>query len=403
MIDFSLTPEQLLLRDTARAFAAKEIAPLADSLYNGDERDADAWPSIKRMIEKGVELGFTRMLVPEERGGLGAAAIDLAIVLEELGAADVGFASDYFSLTATMPLIAIRGGSEAQSADFLERFLSQPMILAGAQSEPNTGGSELMSADADPKRGPKLPAVRDGDDYVLTGEKSAFITNAGVADAYFVLARTNPDKPVSEGLSIFEIPADAPGLSVSGNTELIGWRGSKHASLIFDGVRAPESSRYGAEGGAAMIFAQIPEMPVCLAACFVGLARICFDRALTYARDRVVSGRPIAEHQAVALKLSEMAVAVQSARLLVWDAAIACQEDPMAAATLKGPAAKTSAVDAAIRNAQRAMEIFGGYGVTKEYGVGRLLNDAWIGYACDFTSDILRLGMTPFLKPSGEV
>jgi acyl-CoA dehydrogenase len=400
MIGFTLSDEQTELRRTARAFADREVRPLASRLYQA--REEASWDEVRPVYERGVETGFTRLLVPEEHGGLGGSALDLCIVLEEIGAADVGIAGDLFSLNATMPLMPLRSGSPAQVEDFMARFMGSPMVIAGAQSEPNTGGSELMSAGPDAALGPKMPARRDGDSYVLEGEKSAFITNAGIADTFFILARTDPDKPVMEGLSIFEVPRDAPGLEVSRKTELIGWHASNHASVRFEGVLVSEEQRYGPEGSAAMTFASMPEMPVCLAACFVGLARQAFDEALAYARERRVGGKPIAEHQAVALKLAEMEVQTRTARLLVWDAACACETDPMAAGTTKAPIAKTAAVDAAIHNASRATEILGGYGVTREYGIGRYLNDAWVGYACDFTRDVQRIGLLPWLKTTAE-
>ena len=178
---------------------------------------------------------------------------------------------------------------------------------------------------------------------------------------------------------------------------MIGWRTSRHSEIFLDDVRVPASRLLGAEGMGVPIMSQLPQMPICLAACFVGLARAAYEYALAYAKDRKSGGQPIIQHQAVALKLADMYTELQTARLLVWDAAAAVDTDPMAAGTLRGPAAKTHAVDVAIRNAQRAVEILGGYGITTEYPVGRYLNDAWIGYACDFTRELLRLGMVGFL------
>lgn len=189
------------------------------------------------------------------------------------------------------------------------------------------------------------------------------------------------------------MPSETAGLSVGKNTELIGWPLTHHAELHFDSVRLPADAVVGSVGGAAMTFAQLPEMGICLAACFVGLARAAFDYALAYAKERKSLGQPIASHQAVALKLAEMAVETQSARLMVWDAARSCETDPMAAAMFKGPAAKAKAVDVAIKNAELCVQVLGGYGVAKEYEAGRFLNDAWIGYSCDFTRDILHLGI----------
>lgn len=397
MIAFELSEEQRLLQQTARSFATDRLRPLLAELRRHKGQD-DPWPRVKPVFEEGVALGFSKIFVPEDMGGLGGSCVDAALLFEELGAGDVGIAADYFSLTATMPLLMLRGAGAEQARDFLRRFAAAPgMVLAGAQSEPNVAGSELMTAGDNPALGPKLAARRTGDHYVLNGQKSAFVTNAGVADGYFIIARTAPDKPLLHGLSIFYVPADAPGLTVGKKTELIGWPATHHAELFFDQVRLPAANLVGEEGSAAMTFARVPEMPICLAACFIGLARAAYDYALAYAGERRSTGAPLKDHQAVALKLADMAVELHAARLVVWDAARACDTDPMAAALFKGPAAKTMAVDVAIRNAERAVQILGGYGVAAEYAAGHFLNDAWVGYACDFTRDILRLGIARFL------
>lgn len=393
MIGFEPSEEQIELQRSARGFATGQIKPLIDRVRRGPPV-GDAWQHVAPVFEHGVALGFTKLMVPADRGGSGATCLDAVIMLEELGAADVGIAADYFALTATMPLLMMRAGSPAQRDAFLDGFVAAPaMVLGGAQSEPDVAGSELMTAGPDPRFGPKLSARRDGDGFVLNGAKSAFVTNARTASSFFILARTDAAAPVFSGLSIFHVPRDTPGLVIGGRTELIGWPLSEHASLSFDDVRLPASAMVGAEGGAAMIFAGLPEMGICLAACFVGLARTAYETALSYAGERKSLGVPIRDHQAVALKLAEMAIEVHTARLLVWDAARACETDPMAAAMFKGPAAKTRAVDAAIRNAELCVQILGGYGVTREYEAGRFLTDAWVGYACDFTRDILHLGI----------
>lgn len=392
-IGFVPTPEQAMLQRSARDYAARELRPLVERVRR-EGVPADSGALVRPVYERGVALGLTRLLVPEERGGLGLTCLDAVLALEELGDADVGLAADLFALNMTMPLMLLRGGG---ADGLLDAFVEAPaMVLAGAQSEPDVAGSELMMG-AEPAHGPRLGARREDDAWVLQGAKSAFITNAGLADHFVILARTAPERPAFEGLTAFHVPRGAPGLRVGRRTELIGWPLSQHAELGFEGVRVPAGAMIGSEGGAGALFAQLPEMPICLAACFVGLARAACEYALDYAKTRRSGGRAIGEHQAVALKLAEMAVELQAARLLVWDAAAACATDPMAAATLKAPAAKTKAVDVAIRNAQLCVEILGGYGVAREYEAGRFLNDAWVGYACDFTRDVLRLGMARWL------
>lgn len=396
MIGFTLTDEQRMLRETARGFADARIRPLAERAKR-DGAPAEPWAWVRPAFEAGAGLGFTRLFLPEAQGGMGGSCLDAAILLEELGAADVGVASDFFALTACMPLMAMRAGGASAEA-FLGDFAARPaMVLAGAQSEPDVAGSELMLAGPDPAFGPKLSARRDGDQWVLSGSKSAFITNAGAADAYFIIARTAPDRPAFEGLSIFLVRAGTPGLTVGRKTRLIGWPLTTHAELAFDDARLPASALIGQEGGAAMTFARVPEMPVCLAACFVGLARAAFDHARQYAIERRSMGVAIARHQTVALKLAQMATNVETARLHVWQAAAACGEDPMRAALLLAPMAKTVAVDMAIANAQLCVETLGGYGVTAEYDAGRYLSDAWIGWSCDFTRDVLQLGVAAAL------
>lgn len=396
-IAFDLTDEQQQLVRTARAFAGREIAPLV--ARHRHQPPAEPWGLIRPLFEAGAGLGFTRLFLPPERNGLGASCLDAVLLLEELGAADVGVAADYFALTACMPLLAMRAGGD--NADrFLDAFAAAPaMLLAGAQSEPDTAGSELMMAGVDPAYGPKLSArPAEGGGWRLNGRKSAFITNAGAADSYMIIARTAPDRPVFEGLSIFHVPRGTPGLSVGARTHLIGWPLSTHAELLFDDVVLPAGALIGAEGGAAMAFARVPEMPVCLAACFVGLARAASDHAMAYAQQRRSMGQPIARHQAVQLKLAQMAANVETARLHVWQAAAACQTDPMRAAMVLAPMAKATAVDMAIANAQLAVETLGGYGVTRDYEAGRFLNDAWVGWSCDFTRDVLMLGIARALS-----
>lgn len=392
MISLTPTAEQKMLVDTARGFADRHIRPLVAGVKR-DGAPADPWALVRPVFEAGADLGFTRIFLPPERQGMGGSCLDAVLMLEELGAADVGIASDYFALTACMPLLAMRSGGAASEALLADIASARAMLLAGAQSEPDTAGSELMMAGPDPDFGPKLAARKTSDGWVLSGRKSAFITNAGAAERYMIIARTAPEQPVFTGLSIFMVPTGTPGLTVGAKTKLIGWPLSCHAELVFDDVMLADAALIGTAGGAAMAFASVPEMPVCLAACFVGLARAAFDHARSYALDRQSCGRPIAQHQAVALKLAEMAVNVETARLHVWQAADACTSDPMRAAMLLAPMAKATAVDMAIRNAELAVQVLGGYGVTQEYDAGRYLNDAWIGWSCDFTRDVLHLGI----------
>jgi len=394
MIDFSLTQEQRLLQQTARDFAAAEIAPGSDTVEASAKPYEDSIPIGREILRKGAELGFLSLLVPEAYGGSGGSCIDMVLLCEELATADIAFAGNLFSLTATMTQLIVVGGNDEQKDRFLGPIgAGEPIIFSGALSEPNVAGSDLFYPEPDPSVGVRTVARRQGDRYILNGAKSAFVTNAGVADWYFVMARTDLSRPVGETLSIFAVPANAKGLSIGKHTELLGWRAGHHGQVILDDVEVPIENRIGEEGAAMPIFGACTYMPISLAACFVGLAKAAQDYAVDYAKTRTAWKRPIIEHQAVALKLADMAVQTNLARLAVWDAAYAADHDPFAAATFKSPQAKTVAVDAAIHNAQKCVEVLGGYGVTNEYKAGRYLRDAWVGYACDFTRDLLRLGL----------
>ncbi|HVN45558.1 MAG TPA: acyl-CoA dehydrogenase family protein [Steroidobacteraceae bacterium] len=398
MIDLTLSDEQQLLRDTARRFAREQIVPVAARIARDASLRTDPWSICRPLYAQGVELGFTRLLIPQRHGGLGRRTIDAVLAFEELGAADISIAADYFALNATVPLVIVAGGSEAQREQWLPELCSGPaLLLAGALSEPNVAGSELFCPTPDPALGIRTYARREGAQYLINGQKSAFVTNGGIADRYVLLCRTNLEQPQADSISIFYLPAATAGLRSGKRTEMIGWHASHHAEVLFDAVRVEASRRIGEEGAGLRLMASLAHMPICLAACFVGLARAAYELALDYANNRRSWGVPIRQHQAIALKLADMYADVQAARLTVWDAALALDTNALEAGALKAPLAKTAAVDAAIRNAQRAVEILGGYGITTEYAAGRYLQDAWIGYACDFTRDLLRLGMAQFL------
>ena len=394
MIDFSLTEEQALLQRTARDFAQNEIKPLAREIEKLDYSTARPWEMCKPVFDKAAELGFTLLLIPEKYGGLGRGCIDNVIIQEEFAAADIGIAS-YLGSAKTYPRILLEGGNEEQRERWLgEIVASGGFLIAGAQSEPDVAGSEAFCPFPNPKLGIKTFARREGDEYVINGSKSAFITNAGVARYYLLYCRTDLSKPAYESTSAFYVPADTPGLTVGKRTEMLGMKAVQHAEVFLDNVRVHKRDMLGEEGEATAIMMRVsPYMATGLGASYVGLARAAYEYALDYARQRQSWGQPIIRHQAIGLMLAEMYVMVQSARMMVWDAAYAVDTGSPLAGPLKAPAAKTYAVEIAIKTAQNAVKILGGYGLTKEYQAEKFLRDAWMGYSCDFTGDMLRLGM----------
>ncbi|MBV9423114.1 MAG: acyl-CoA dehydrogenase family protein [Solirubrobacterales bacterium] len=396
MIGLTPSEDQRDLQRLAAEFAGRELSPLARRMDAGEHGD-EARAAYRAMYAKAAGIGLHALLIAPEHGGSGGTCIDNVLVQEELGAVDVGLAGS-LNLCTGMPVMIAAGADEGQRTRWLgELAESRDHVLAGALNEPDVAGSELFCPLPEPSLGVRTTARRDGDGYLISGSKAAFVSNAAVAKAFMVFARTDLEAGPLEGTSVFYVPADTPGVEVGAPTELLGMRGSWHAEVIFDGARVPAGARLGPEGrGLELMGAGAAPMALGLAAGFVGVARAARDAAVAYASQRTSWGRPLREHQAVGLHLADMEIDLHAARLLVWEAALAVDRRDPAAARLV-PAAKAFAVDAAIRNAERAVKVHGGYGVAREYPVEKLLRDAYTGWSCDFTGDMLRLQVSQAL------
>lgn len=392
MIDFSLTPEQQALRDMAADLATRLVGPVAaDVRANG----GDPWPRCAPVFDTFGRVGITGLLLPTADGGGGGSCVDLVLVLEELAAADIAIAANLANLPATMGLMLARAGGRPYAEGVVG---GRPRLIAGALNEADVSAADIASPVSGPGIGLTTQAARTDDGaWRLNGRKVGFVTNGGIADGYVVVARTQ------DGPEAFWVPATTPGVSHGNRTELAGWPTGRHGEIVLDDVRLAADARMGLAG---TVLAGTPEMAIGLAACFVGLARASYVDALGYARERRSWGRPIIEHQAVALKLAAMRQRLQSARLVVWQAAWAAdggrlvsadRPGPTEAATVLAPMAKAAAVDAAIEMCGCAVEIHGGSGVAAGSSAAQRLADAWVGYSCDFTRELLLLQSVPFL------
>ncbi len=370
MIDFTLTEEQEEYRKLAREFAQSEIAPKA-----AHHDETGEFPM--EIARKAWDTGLMNTHIPEEYGGLGLGVLEGCLIGEEIGAAcsGIGTAMEANQL-AEAPVIV--GGSEEQKKKWLEPMTEEFRLAAYAVTEPEAGSDVA---------GIKTTARKVGSGYVINGSKM-WITSAGVADWYFVLALTSPDRG-ARGMSAFIVPRDTPGVEVGKKELTMGQRASDTRSITFNDATVPEENRIGKEGRGWFLAMKAFEhtRPV-VASAAVGVARAALEHSIRYARERRSFGQPIAQHQAIAFMLADMARDVAASRLLVWKAAAAI--DRGEGSLLEAAYAKLMAADASMRVTTDAVQIFGGYGYSREYPVEKLMRDAKIFQIYEGTSQIQR-------------
>jgi isovaleryl-CoA dehydrogenase len=367
-----LTSDHELIRDAVRRLAESELAPIAARI------DAEDWFP-RDFFSKLGEIGALGVLVPEEYGGSGGDYIGATLVMEEL-ARFSGSVSLSYGAHAVLCVGAIaRDCSHEQKQRVLPRLCSGEAIGAWALTEPGSGSDAL---------GMRTRAVRDGGDYVLDGGKT-FITNGSEAETLVVYARTDPAQG-PRGISVFLVDHKTPGFSVSRTLEKMGMRGSPTAELRFDAMRVPAANRIGEENrGVAMMMRGLDVERATLAGISLGLAQAALDHSVAWAREREQFGRPIAEFQMVQKILADMYVDVEAARLLIYEAAHLCVTQASGCAKLAS-AAKLFSSEIATRAGLAAVQIFGGYGYTRDYPVERIARDAKLMEIGAGTSEIQR-------------
>ena len=368
-VSFALTEEQKMIQKLARDFAVNEIAPGAE---HHDKTHEYPWDIVK----KAQELGLTAMNVPAEYGGLGLSLFEEILVGEELawGCSGISLCITINNLAALPVLVA---GDEAQKEEYLGRLAGGKMA-AYALTEPGAG-SDVVNI--------KTTARREGDEYLLNGVKT-FITGATVADWYTIFAYTDPEKRYN-GMSAFLVDRDSPGLSVGKPFDKMGQRASDTAEVVLDNVRVPAQNRLGEEGQGFMIAMKVFDYSrPGVGAGAVGVARRAMDEAIRYAKERHTMGKPIYQHQAIGHMIADMAMNLEAARLLVWQAAVAIDEGRP---NVKEAAmAKAFAADTAMKITTDAVQVFGGYGYMSEYPVEKLMRDIKIYQIYEGTSQIQR-------------
>jgi acyl-CoA dehydrogenase len=371
MIDFTLTEEQLALREMAREFALKEMRPNA-AKYDQSHEFPDG------IMRKAFEAGFLTSDIPEAYGGGGLSYVDMAILSEELAAGCLGlFTSMMACALATKPIVLY--GSEEQKKIFLTP-LTREMRLAAFCLTEREAGSDAGAL--------KTKAIKVGDEYVLNGAK-CFITNGGVAGLYVVFANSAPEKG-ARGISVFIVPAGTPGLVVGKIEDKMGQRASNTAELFFEDCRIPAANLLGKERLGFVIAMKTFDLTrASVGAAGVGVARTAMEYSIAYAKTRRVFGKALANYQLTQNKIAQMAIDIQAARHLVWHAAwLADRGKPNGA---ESAIAKCFASDIAVNAANEAIQIFGGYGYMKDYPVEKLWRDAKLLQIYEGTNEIQRL------------
>ena len=371
MVDFNLSDVQREIQRTAREFAQKEMAPLA--------RHYDETMEFPRpLLQRAFELGLLNVANPESVGGLGLGTFEACLISEELGAActGIGTAMDASALAAA-PLIV--GGTHAQQMEFLGPMSERLSLAAYCVTEPGAGSDVA---------GIQTTAVRRGDEYVINGAKM-WITNASVADWYFVLTVTDRSKK-HRGMTGFIVPAGLPGIQVGRKEINLGQRCSDTRAVQFEDVVVPAKYRLGEEGqGFEIAMKAFDKTRPKIAAMATGLARAAMTHAVAYAQERKTFGQPIANHQAIQFLIADMVRDIEAARLLTWQSAWIM--DSGRRATKEAAIAKLFASDMAMRIATDAVQVFGGYGFSTEYPVEKLMRDAKIFQIYEGTSQIQRV------------
>ena len=371
MIDFSLTEDQIALRDMAREFAEKEMRPKAAEYDRGHD-----FP--EEVMQKAFEVGFLTCTVPTEYGGGGLGEFETALISEELS---WGCAGMYTTMMANSlaftPILLF--GSENQKKEFFSPFIKRMAFASYCLTE-REAGSDTSAI--------KTTARKDGSHYVINGSK-CFITNGGVSSLYVVFANAAPEKG-PRGLSVFIVPREIPGITVGKVEDKLGHRASNTTELFFEDARVPEGHLLGRVGqGFKVAMKTFDKTRAAVGAAGVGIARAALEYAVSYSKTRVQFGKPIAMLQATAFKIAQMAMEVEAARLLVWQAAWLMDRGK--------PCGKESAMakcfgsDVGMNTALEALQIYGGYGYMKDYPVEKLVRDAKLLQIYEGTNEIQRL------------
>ncbi len=368
---FALTEEQAAIQETALSFAKERIAPQAAEWDETGHFPVDT-------IRETAALGMAAIYVPAEQGGSGLTRMDGALIMEALAYGCPAIAG-YVSIHNMVAWMLAKYGSAEQVAAWMPKLASMEWLSSYCLTEPGAGSDAAAL---------KTTARRAGDHYVLNGSKQ-FISGAGATDFYFVFARTADDG--AGGISAFVVMRDTSGFSFGANERKMGWNAQPTRQLIFEDCKVPAANRVGAEGqGFKFAMSGLDGGRINIGACSLGAAWAALEKARGYMVERKAFGRAIADFQALQFKLADMATELEAARLMVYRAADAIDRaDPQA--TLYSAMAKRLATDLGFQVCNEALQIHGGYGYLKDFGLEKLVRDVRVHQILEGTNEIMRV------------
>lgn len=367
----ALTPEQILIRQTAADFAAEKLRPFAAEWDENKHFPVD-------VIREAAGLGFAGLYVNEDVGGSALSRFDAVLVFEQLSQGCIATAA-YISIHNMCSWMIDRFASDEMRKEWLPALTSMEYLSSYCLTEPGSGSDAA---------GLKTRAVKDGDDYILNGSKQ-FISAAGTSDVYVVMARTGQDGP--KGVSAFIVRKSDKGVSFGANEKKMGWNAQPTRQVMFEDVRIPASRRIGAEGdGFRFAMAGLDGGRLNIAACSLGGMQEALDKALAYVKERKQFGHAIADFQATQFKLADMETETQAARMMLYNAAQQL-DAKTPEATRWCAMAKRFVTDTGFKVANDALQLHGGYGYLADYGVERIVRDLRVHQILEGTNEIMRV------------
>ncbi len=389
MVDFTLTDEQIMLRDVVRRFVREEIVPVRAQLdREPDPRDGFSWD----LLRKADKIGLRTLALPVEDGGIGADIITRCVVGEEMATGDLGFA---VCLDQTWKISSgiVHLCTPEQKARFLPMFRDDPeCVLSMALTEPVGGSNYMLPIERKDSLIQTRAELRDGN-WVLNGTKH-FISNAGLSKLYVIFAVTDPEADVYNAVSAFFIPADTPGFSIGKTEDKMGQRLVWNSEIIMEDCTVPEGNLLGKPGGGLIEVARFlaeEGSNIQAGATVLGTARAAYEAAVAHAQERFIGGKTMIHHQLVHHKLASMKMRLDAARSYLYRAAANVESEDEEMDWSMAPMAKVFAAQTAFDVAKESMELFGGYGYMKDLPMEKYVRDAASFLHSDGVNDVLLL------------